>query len=79
MLSEYMDKAMQHAQYELIEDGTYFGTIPGFEGLWANGKTEQDCQKELREALEGWILLGIAHHTPLPIVDGVKLEVGKAV
>ena len=79
MLSDYMDKAMQHAQYERIEDGTYFATIPGFEGLWANGKTEEECRKELREVLEGWILLGIAHHDTLPEVDGLKLEVGKAV
>jgi len=79
VLNDYMDKAMQHAQYERIEDGTYFGTIPGFEGLWANGQTEQECCKELREVLEGWILLGIAHHDTLPEVDGMKLEVGKTV
>jgi predicted RNase H-like HicB family nuclease len=79
MLSDYMDKAMQHAQYERIEDGTYFATIPGFEGLWANGSTEQECKKQLREVLEGWILLGIAHHDTLPEVEGMRLEVGKAV
>jgi hypothetical protein len=33
----------------------------------------------LREVLEGWILLNIADHTPLPIVDGMTLEVGKLV
>jgi len=79
MLSDYMDKAMRHAQYEHIEDGTYFATIPGFEGLWANGSTEQECKRELREVLEGWILLGIAHHDTLPEVEGMRLEVGKAV
>ena len=79
MLSDYMDQAMQHAQYERIEDGTYFATIPGFEGLWADGKTEEACRKELREVLEGWILLGISRHDILPEVDGLKLEVGKAV
>ena len=61
MLNEYMDKAMQHAQYERLEDGTCFATIPGFEGLWAAAQSEQECRKELREVLEGWILLGIAH------------------
>ena len=33
MLNEYIDKAMQYAQYEQIEDGTYFGRIPGFKGF----------------------------------------------
>jgi predicted RNase H-like HicB family nuclease len=74
-----MDKAMQHAQYEQIEDGTYFGRIPGFKGVWSNAPTMQGCQDELREVLEGWILLNIADHTPLPVVDGMTLEVGKPV
>lgn len=45
MLSEYIDRAMRHAQYERIEDGTFFGEIPGFEGLWANAPTQSaaDC------------------------------------
>jgi len=72
MLNEYMDKAMQHAQYERMEDGAYFATIPGFEGLWATAQTEQECRKELREVLEGWILLGIAHDDMLPEMDRVK-------
>ncbi len=59
MLDEYVDQAMQHARYERMEDGTYLGTIPGYEGLWANGRTEQECSKALREALEGWIMLGL--------------------
>jgi predicted RNase H-like HicB family nuclease len=67
---------MQHAQYELIENGAYFGTIPGFEGLWANASTQQDCEKELRDALEGWILLGISMNEPIPVVDGVTVKVG---
>ena len=79
MFNEYMDKAMQYAQIEQIEDGTYFGRIPGFKGVWANEPTEQECRKALREVLEGWILLNIADHTPLPKVNGMTLEVGKLV
>ena len=36
MIIEYIDKAMHKAEYELIEDGTYFGRIPGFPGVWGN-------------------------------------------
>ncbi len=69
MFNEYLDKAMNHAQYEQIEDGTYFGRIPGSKGVWANQPTEQSCHKELRDVLEGWVLLNIADHTPLPVVN----------
>jgi predicted RNase H-like HicB family nuclease len=79
MLNDYMDHAMQRARYELLEDGTYFGDIPGFDGLWAAGLTQPECARELRETLEEWILLNIADHTLLPTVDGLSLEVGKPV
>jgi predicted RNase H-like HicB family nuclease len=59
MFNEYIDKAMQHAVYERLEDGTYFGRIPGFKGVWADTPTKQECREELREVLEGWILLSL--------------------
>ena len=77
MFAQYLDKAMQHAQIEQIEDGSYFGSIPGFQGVWSNTATKEACREELREVLEGWILLQIADHTPLPTVDGLRLEVGR--
>lgn len=79
MFAEYLGKAMQRAQIEHIEDGSYFGSIPGFQGVWSNAATEEACRQELREVLEGWILLQIADHMPLPTVDGLHLEVGKHV
>jgi hypothetical protein len=39
MLTKYIEAAMRRAGYEKIEDGTYFGTIPGFQGVWGNAKT----------------------------------------
>ena len=69
MFNAYIDKAMQHAEYERTEDGTYFGRIPGFKGVWANTPTEQECHDELRDVLEGWVLLNIADHTPLPVKE----------
>ena len=74
MFAQYLDKAMRHAQIEQIEqieDGSYFGSIPGFQGVWSNAATEDASRQELREVLEGWILLQIADHTPLPTVDGL--------
>ena len=74
MFAQYLDKAMQHAQIEQIEqieDGSYFGSIPGFQGVWSNAADADAARQELREVLEGWILLQIADHTPLPAVDGL--------
>lgn len=76
MLARYMHIAMQQACYESIEeDGVIFATIPNFDGLWATGKTHEEAESELASVLEGWLLVGLAHRHPLPVVAGIDLAV----
>ncbi len=79
MFAEYLRAAMSHAVYEQIEDGTYFGSIPEFQGAWANGATYEACAKELESVVEGWILLAIADHEELPELNGHRLVVKASV
>ncbi|MGH3146855.1 MAG: type II toxin-antitoxin system HicB family antitoxin [Rubrobacter sp.] len=79
MLTEYIRAAMRRARYEILEDdGTYYGEIPGFDGVWANSGNLEDCREELEEVLEGWIVLSLRRNLPLPTVDGLSLEVTSA-
>ena len=58
MLAQYLDKALELARYEIVEDdGDYWGEIPGFQGVWAKHETLLGCQRELREAPSDWIAL----------------------
>ena len=76
MLTNYVRGAMQRARYEILpDDGTFYGEIPGFDGVSANADTLEACREELKEVLEGWILLRTSMHLPLPIVDGIDLTV----
>lgn len=80
MLIEYVQAAMKKARYEILaDDGTFFGAIDGFEGVWANAKTLEECRNELKEVLEDWILLSISRHLILPVVDGIELRVKETV
>jgi predicted RNase H-like HicB family nuclease len=80
MLTEYIEAAMRKAKYEILcDDNTFYGYIPGFDGVYANAEDLETCRSELKEVLEEWIMLGISHHLPLPIVDGIKLLVEEAV
>ena len=61
MFTEYVQHVMQKfAKYELTSnEEPYYGSIKGFQGVWAQGKTLTDCEKNLREVLEEWLLLKI--------------------
>lgn len=76
MLTEYIRAAMRRARYEILEDdGSFYGEIPDFGGVWANAVTLEGCREELEEVLEGWIVLSLSRNLPLPTVDGISLEV----
>lgn len=78
MLNQYIQSAMRQAKYEILsDDGSFYGEIPEFQGVWANAVTLEDCRNELAEVLEEWIFLHLADNTPLPVVNGLKLSVEK--
>lgn len=75
MLASYIDSAMERAVYEIIEDdGTYWGEIPGLQGVWAHHTTLRGCQRELREAVSDWIALRLRLNLPIPILAGIDLN-----
>ena len=80
MLTEYVQAALKKAHYKILSsDDSYYGSIPGFEGVWANAKTLEECRNELREVLEDWILISVSHHLPLPIIDSIEIKVKETV
>ena len=74
MLITYIQSAMKHAKYEILDDQTFYGEIEGFQGVYANAGTLEMCREELQSVLEGWIILGLRMGHPLPDVDGVRLD-----
>ena len=73
MLTTYIRGAMQRAKYELLEDDTFYGEIPGLQGVYANAETLEGCREELQAVLEGWIILGLRLRHSLPEVDGIRV------
>ena len=78
MLTAYIRAAMSKARYEILpDDGTYYGEVPGFEGVYANAATLEACRDELESTLEDWILFRVSRNLPLPEAGGVRLEVAE--
>ncbi|MCP1716343.1 putative RNase H-like HicB family nuclease [Methanocalculus alkaliphilus] len=58
MILEYREKALSHARYEIIDDEeSYYGEVPGLAGVYANGRSLEECRENLKHVIEGWILV----------------------
>ena len=48
MLTKYLKAALHQAKYQILaDDGTFYGEIPYFQGVWANTDTLETCREEL--------------------------------
>lgn len=77
MLTDYIQAAMRRATYEILADHTFYGEIPGFRGVYANATSLEECREQLREVLEGWIVLGLRLGHAMPVLEGITLAVEK--
>lgn len=76
MLTNYIRATMHRARYQVLpDDGSFYGEIPGFPGVWANAPTLEACRDALRAVLEEWIVVGLRLDHRLPVVDGLSLAV----
>jgi predicted RNase H-like HicB family nuclease len=78
MLTSYIRAAMRLAKYEILEDQTYYGEIPDFQGVWANADSLEACREELQSVLEDWLIIGLRMGHTLPIVAGINLAPAEA-
>ncbi|MBF0230296.1 MAG: type II toxin-antitoxin system HicB family antitoxin [Desulfamplus sp.] len=74
MLLEYINAALRHAKYEILQDdGSYYGEIEECKGVYANAETLEECRKELMQVLEEWVLFRVYKNLPLPLIDKIEI------
>ena len=75
MILEYIEKALSHAWYEIIEDKTpYYREVPELAGVWATGLTLEECRKNLVDVIEGWIIVRLRRGLPIPPIDNCTID-----
>ena len=75
MLTEYIEEALSRARYEIIEDEEpYYGEVEDLKGVWATGKTLEECRNNLKEVIEGWILLSIKKGLSIPALGKKEIR-----
>ncbi len=75
MIRAYLDQALRRARYTQVEDGSFCAEVGGLRGVIALGATLEDCRENLQEVIEEWVLLRVAQHLPIPVLDGVRIRV----
>ena len=76
MLIEYIEEALNHAHYEIIEDvEPFYGEVKELPGVWASGTTLEECRKNLRDTIEGWIILSIKKELPIPKLGNISIDI----
>ncbi|MDQ1274448.1 MAG: hypothetical protein QG610_19 [Euryarchaeota archaeon] len=57
MPMQYIQAALGRVKYEIIDDEEpYYGEISELEGVWATGRTLEECRKNLEEVIDEWIV-----------------------
>ncbi len=73
-MADYIEAAMREARYEVLKDGTWYGEIPGLQGVWSDADTLEQSRKDLEEVLEEWIYLRLSRNLTIPPMGGVVIK-----
>jgi predicted RNase H-like HicB family nuclease len=66
---------MQGAEYEKLEDGTWYGEVSELKFTGANAPPVEECRTELREEAEDRLVFAISRHSPIPTLGGINIAV----
>ena len=67
MIIEFLSQQLKRARYEVIDKGTrYYGEVVGLRGVWATGKTLEECRENLLGVLEGWLVVRLKRNLSIP-------------
>ena len=75
MLIQYIQAALEHAKYEIIDDEEpYYGEVPELQGVWASGKTLEKSRKNLEEVIDEWIIIRLRKGLIIPPIENFNIE-----
>jgi len=67
MIQNYISTYLNKASYELIDGGKrFYGEIKSLRGVWAVGKTLEECRANLLTTIEGWLIIRLKKNLPIP-------------
>jgi predicted RNase H-like HicB family nuclease len=75
LITQYIEAALSQAKYEIIEDEEpYYGEVPELEGVWATGKTLEECRHNLTDVIDSWLVISLKRGLPIPPIGEHRVE-----
>ena len=76
MIHEYIQAALNRAHCEMIDDEEpFFGEVRELPGVYASGKTLEECRRNLADVVEGWLTVSIKRDMQIPEIGGLTVDV----
>jgi len=73
-LHRYIEEALHKAEYQKDENGVVIAKVPGAQGFFAQGDSFDEARENLREVIEGNILLALQVGLDIPHLEGVTID-----
>lgn len=77
-IAHYVQAALKQAHYEIDENQVVIACVPGASGFFSQGDTFEEARENLRDAIEGNIVLALQLGLPIPPMTDVVIEVQDA-
>jgi len=77
-MAQYVQAALKQARYEADENEMILASVPGASGFFSQGESFEEARDNLRDAIEGNVVLALQLGLPIPPMDDVVIEVQDA-
>ena len=77
-LLRYIDAALRQAEYQRDENGVVIAKVPNAPGFYAQGESFEDARENLRDVIEGNVLLALQLGFDIPEIAGVTIKIQDA-
>lgn len=73
-LSAYIEQALKLAEYEKDEDDLVVASVPNISGFFSQGENFEEARNNLRDAIEGNLLVALQLGFEIPEIAGVEMR-----
>ncbi len=74
LVTAYVEAALRHAWVEMIDDAEFFASVSGLEGVWGEGESALEAERDLRESIFAWVSVHRARGLLIPRIEGFDLN-----